>query len=180
MSAQSRALDRASRLAGELVVDALFIVRRYPWHWPAVAIGGVLALAVSLAVGAPWLLAVPIAGVGAGFGMNAGTEFRFIARTPTRLLLIASSRVIAKPTRVLKELAPGQVVVQGTITTERIHRRADELVSWLGRSTSYPDGVCLLTGTGIVPGSDFTLAAGDVVRVTIDGVGTLTNTVKVV
>jgi hypothetical protein len=113
MSAQSRALDRASRLAGELVVDALFIVRRYPWHWPAVAIGGVLALAVSLAVGAPWLLAVPIAGVGAGFGMNAGTEFRFIARTPTRLLLIASSRVIAKPTRVLKELAPGQVVVQG-------------------------------------------------------------------
>jgi len=74
----------------------------------------------------------------------------------------------------------GQVVVQGTITTERIHRRADELVSWLGRSTSYPDGVCLLTGTGIVPGSDFSLGAGDVVRVTIDGVGTLTNTVKVV
>ena len=113
MSAQSRALDRASRLADELVVDALFIVRRYPWHWPAVAIGGVLALAVSLAVGAPWVLAVPIAGIGAGFGMNAGTEFRFVARTPTRLLLLASSRVIAKPTRVLKELAPRQVVVKG-------------------------------------------------------------------
>jgi 2-dehydro-3-deoxy-D-arabinonate dehydratase len=74
----------------------------------------------------------------------------------------------------------GQVAVQGTITTERIHRRAADLVQWLGRSASYPEGVCLLTGTGIVPGSDFTLAAGDVVRVTIDGVGTLTNTVKVV
>lgn len=113
MSAQSRTLDRASRLADELVVDALFIVHRYPWHWPAVALGGALALVVSLAVGAPWLLAVPVAGIGVGFGMNAGTEFRFIARTPTRLLLLSSSRVIAKPTRVVKELRPSAVDVTG-------------------------------------------------------------------
>jgi 2-dehydro-3-deoxy-D-arabinonate dehydratase len=74
----------------------------------------------------------------------------------------------------------GQSVVQGTVSTDRIHRRADELVNWLGRSISFPDGVLLMTGTGIVPGSDFTLNAGDIVHVTIDGVGTLTNTVKVV
>jgi 2-dehydro-3-deoxy-D-arabinonate dehydratase len=33
----------------------------------------------------------------------------------------------------------------------------------------------LLTGTGIVPPSDFTLEAGDVVSITIDGIGTLGN-----
>lgn len=113
MSSQSRTLDRASRLADELVVDALFIVHRHPWHWPAVAIGAAMALVVSLAVGAPWVLAIPIAGIGAGFGMNVGTDFRFIARTPTRLLLLASSRVIAKPTRVLKDLLPAAVVAKG-------------------------------------------------------------------
>ena len=38
----------------------------------------------------------------------------------------------------------------------------------------------LLTGTGIVPAEPFTLAAGDVVRVTVDGVGVLENPVRVV
>jgi 2-dehydro-3-deoxy-D-arabinonate dehydratase len=74
----------------------------------------------------------------------------------------------------------GRVVVEDSVATERIHRRADELVAWLGRSLTFPEGVFLLTGTGIVPRSDFTLQAGDVVIVKIDGVGTLTNTVKVV
>jgi 2-dehydro-3-deoxy-D-arabinonate dehydratase len=36
----------------------------------------------------------------------------------------------------------------------------------------------LLTGTGIVPEKEFTLAVGDVVSISIDGVGTLTNTVE--
>jgi 2-dehydro-3-deoxy-D-arabinonate dehydratase len=74
----------------------------------------------------------------------------------------------------------GQTAVQGEISTERIHRRADDLVRWLGHSLAFPDGVLLMTGTGIVPGSDFTLRAGDAVHITIDGVGTLTNRVKVV
>jgi 2-dehydro-3-deoxy-D-arabinonate dehydratase len=34
-----------------------------------------------------------------------------------------------------------------------------------------------MTGTGIVPPSDFTLEAGDEVSITIDGIGTLTNPV---
>lgn len=32
-----------------------------------------------------------------------------------------------------------------------------------------------MTGTGIVPGDDFTLAHGDFIRITIDGIGTLEN-----
>ncbi len=34
-----------------------------------------------------------------------------------------------------------------------------------------------MTGTGIVPGHDFTLQPGDEVRISIDHIGTLVNTV---
>ncbi|MBI5667410.1 MAG: fumarylacetoacetate hydrolase family protein [Chloroflexi bacterium] len=74
----------------------------------------------------------------------------------------------------------GQVVIFDEVHTSRIHRRLDELVSYLGRCLSFPDGVLLMTGTGIVPSSDFTLQAGDVINVTIDGIGSLSNTVKVI
>jgi 2-dehydro-3-deoxy-D-arabinonate dehydratase len=52
-----------------------------------------------------------------------------------------------------------------------------DLVSWLGRETSFPNGVVLLTGTGIVPPDDFTLAAGDEIIIEVDGVGKLVNRV---
>ena len=57
------------------------------------------------------------------------------------------------------------------------HFRKQKALEWLGREMSFPNGAMLLTGTGIVPPDAFTLASGDVVRITIDGIGTLTNTV---
>jgi len=77
-------------------------------------------------------------------------------------------------TRAAKEMFTGE------ISTARIKRRIDELIAYLGRSSEFENGVMLLTGTGIVPPSDFTLAAGDVTTITIDGIGTLVNTVMVV
>ena len=56
-------------------------------------------------------------------------------------------------------------------------RTPEELVGYLFRETSFPTGVFLMTGTGIVPGQDFTLQSGDEVSITIDGIGTLTNPV---
>ena len=56
-------------------------------------------------------------------------------------------------------------------------RTPEELVEYLFRETSFPNGVFLMTGTGIVPGQDFTLQSGDEVSITIDGIGTLTNLV---
>jgi len=38
----------------------------------------------------------------------------------------------------------------------------------------------LLTGTGVVPDDDFTLADDDVIRITISGIGTLENRVVTV
>jgi 2-dehydro-3-deoxy-D-arabinonate dehydratase len=56
----------------------------------------------------------------------------------------------------------------------------DELAGWLHRSQEFRHGVALLTGTGIVPPNEFTLAAGDRVRIRIDGIGVLENSVAVV
>jgi 2-dehydro-3-deoxy-D-arabinonate dehydratase len=56
-------------------------------------------------------------------------------------------------------------------------RTPEDLVGWLTRETSFPHGAILLTGTGIVPPDEFTLASGDDVRITIDGIGTLANRV---
>jgi 2-dehydro-3-deoxy-D-arabinonate dehydratase len=56
-------------------------------------------------------------------------------------------------------------------------RTALELVEFLYRECSFPNGCYLLTGTGIVPERDFTLAAGDVIEITIEPIGTLRNRV---
>lgn len=71
----------------------------------------------------------------------------------------------------------GQTAFCGATSVGQMARSFEDLVGWLGRDNSFPAGAFLLTGTGIVPGDDFTLAAGDVVRITIAGIGTLTNTV---
>ena len=57
-------------------------------------------------------------------------------------------------------------------------RSFEDLVAWLGRDNSFPAGAVLLTGTGIVPPDDFTLAAGDVVHIDVTGIGRLSNGVE--
>jgi 2-dehydro-3-deoxy-D-arabinonate dehydratase len=71
----------------------------------------------------------------------------------------------------------GAAIYQGETTVARMARSFEELIDWLGRENRFPDGVILLTGTGIVPPDDFHLEAGDQVRITIDGIGTLANPV---
>jgi 2-dehydro-3-deoxy-D-arabinonate dehydratase len=68
-------------------------------------------------------------------------------------------------------------VYSGETSVARMARRFEDLIDWLGRDNRFPNGVILLTGTGIVPPDEFHLEGGDVVRITIDGVGTLANPV---
>jgi len=68
-------------------------------------------------------------------------------------------------------------IYEGETGIARMARRFEELIDWLGRDNRFPGGVVLLTGTGIVPPDDFSLKAGDVVRIAIDGIGTLVNPV---
>ncbi|BAL99550.1 MULTISPECIES: fumarylacetoacetate hydrolase family protein [Caldilinea] len=74
----------------------------------------------------------------------------------------------------------GAPIFSGETHTDKIRRRPDELLEYLGRALAFPDGAVLLTGTGIVPPDSFTLAAGDLVEVQIDAVGVLQNFVTMV
>jgi 2-dehydro-3-deoxy-D-arabinonate dehydratase len=71
----------------------------------------------------------------------------------------------------------GGTVYAGETSVARMKRRFVELIEWLGRDNLFPDGVILLTGTGIVPPDEFSLQPGDLVRITIDSIGTLENPV---
>ena len=71
-----------------------------------------------------------------------------------------------------------EVAWQGRTSTAQLHRGLAELVEYLFRCASFPHGVILSTGTGLVPELSFTLLPGDEVRIGIDGIGTLTNTVR--
>ena len=74
----------------------------------------------------------------------------------------------------------GAVAFEGETSTAAIHRRLEDLVDWLGRAMAFDRGAFLLTGTSIVPAKEFTLLAGDEVRIAITGLGELENTVEVV
>lgn len=95
-------------------------------------------------------------------------------------IILTPSNEFPQATIAIEIVRAGQIAFSGEVHTDRIRRTIRELADYLGRCNMYPDGVVLLTGTGIVPPSDFTLAPGDEVTISIDGIGTLKNTVKVV
>jgi 2-dehydro-3-deoxy-D-arabinonate dehydratase len=72
----------------------------------------------------------------------------------------------------------GAEVFSGETSLSQIKRSFEELAGYLFRSNHFANGVYLMTGTGIVPDSSFTLKEGDVVAITIEGIGTLENTVE--
>jgi len=74
----------------------------------------------------------------------------------------------------------GATAFDGETRIDQLKRTFGELVEHLFRSQVFPTGAVLLTGAGIVPDDTFTLNAGDTVRITISGIGTLENPVVVV
>ena len=73
----------------------------------------------------------------------------------------------------------GRTAFDGSTSVAAMARSFPDLVAWLGRDNTFPDGVLLLTGTGVVPPDDFSLATGDVVRIEVGGIGTLVNVVEI-
>jgi 2-dehydro-3-deoxy-D-arabinonate dehydratase len=80
----------------------------------------------------------------------------------------------------LRVLRAGRVAYAGTTSTAEMARGFADLADWLFRALSFPAGVVLLTGTGVVPGADFTTRPGDTIEITSEALGTLTNTVVAV
>lgn len=66
-------------------------------------------------------------------------------------------------------------IFHGQTRLSELKRTPEELVEYLFRDNTFPYGCFLLTGAGIVPPGEFTLAVGDEIRITIEPIGTLVN-----
>lgn len=71
----------------------------------------------------------------------------------------------------------GKKMFAGKTTVGQIKRPLPSLAEWLFKENSFPRGAYLMTGTGTVPPDSFTLRSGDEIRITLDPVGTLVNSV---
>ncbi|MFL5243556.1 MAG: fumarylacetoacetate hydrolase family protein [Gemmataceae bacterium] len=70
-----------------------------------------------------------------------------------------------------------KIAFEGTTSLSAMDRSFEDLITWLGKENSFPQGAVLLTGTGIVPPDHFSLAPGDLVTIEVAGIGTLVNPV---
>lgn len=92
--------------------------------------------------------------------------------------IFVSDQPISKETKISIAInRDGKVAFEGATTLAELKRKPTELVEYLYRESSYPNGCFLMTGTGIVPTSAFTLEPGDKISITIESIGTLENTV---
>jgi 2-dehydro-3-deoxy-D-arabinonate dehydratase len=94
------------------------------------------------------------------------------------VILTAATMPPLESVAIRLEIVRGEAtVVDASTSVGRMRRSVTELIDWLGKDNLFPNGVILLTGTGIVPPDEFSLEAGDEVRITIEGIGTLVNPV---
>lgn len=92
--------------------------------------------------------------------------------------VLVTSEPVANSSEIKLEILRAEnIAFSGATTLAARKRTADDLISYLFRQCSFPYGCVLMTGTGIVPEDTFTLRHGDEIRISIDGLGTLVNTV---
>src|SRR5262249_13855961 len=92
--------------------------------------------------------------------------------------ILVSSKPLERTTEIHLEIVrEGKPAFTGRTDLNNMKRSPTELVEYLFRDNIFPQGCFLLTGTGIVPPEDFTLHAGDEIRITIEPIGTLINKV---
>jgi 2-dehydro-3-deoxy-D-arabinonate dehydratase len=93
--------------------------------------------------------------------------------------ILISSAALPKSTEIVLEIdREDRCVFAGYVKLSELKRDPKVLVEYLFRENSFPNGCFLMTGTGIVPPSEFTLKSGDRVRITIEPIGTLENEVE--
>lgn len=92
-------------------------------------------------------------------------------------ILVTEGPLPTNTTIQLEILREGRNVFGGKVGIDQIRREFTDLVAYLYRECTFPYGCLLMTGTGIVPGHDFSLQSKDEIRIAIDGIGTLVNTV---
>ncbi|MFE4468642.1 fumarylacetoacetate hydrolase family protein [Leifsonia sp. NPDC056824] len=153
--------------------------------------------AVGVRADSPWNVPEPELGLvldaaGDLFGYVAGDDASSRSIEGENLLYLPQAKVYTASCGLGPEIVPawlaeppfaialeirrdGALVFSGSASTDQLARGLDELAEWLFRGIEFPDGVVLLTGTGVVPDADFSLLPGDEVAVDIAGVGRLVN-----
>ncbi|WP_238398476.1 fumarylacetoacetate hydrolase family protein [Edaphobacter sp. 12200R-103] len=92
--------------------------------------------------------------------------------------ILLSSDPMPSDTEIKLEIFRGDALAFSEETSlSSLKRDPQELVEYLYRENSFPYGAFLMTGTGIVPPDSFSLASGDIIRISIDNIGTLENPV---
>jgi 2-dehydro-3-deoxy-D-arabinonate dehydratase len=92
--------------------------------------------------------------------------------------LYVSKEPLAPDTKIeLAIVRGGEEVFAGEVLLEQMKRTPTELLEFLFRETTFPQGCYLMTGTGLIPPTEFTLEIGDKIHITMEPIGTLTNTV---
>jgi 2-dehydro-3-deoxy-D-arabinonate dehydratase len=92
--------------------------------------------------------------------------------------ILVSSEPLDRSTEIAIEIVrAGSVAFEGRVALTELKREPRTLVEYLFRDNEFPNGCFLMTGTGIVPDSPFTLASGDRIRITIEPIGALENEV---
>lgn len=92
--------------------------------------------------------------------------------------ILVSASPLPSSTKIELEIERGgRVEFSGNVALTELKRDLKTLVAYLLRDNSFPNGCFLMTGTGIVPPSSFTLAHGDKIRISIGPIGTLENEV---
>ena len=92
-------------------------------------------------------------------------------------ILVSEEPLVASTEISIEIVRQGSVEFAGQVALTELKRDPKTLVEYLFRDNSFPNGCFLMTGTGIVPPSTFTLASGDLIRITIQPIGTLENEV---
>ena len=92
-------------------------------------------------------------------------------------ILVSDEPIAASTEIALQIVRQGKEVFSGATRLSELKRSFSELLEYLYRDNSFPQGCFLLTGTGIVPPDEFTLHLQDEIRISISGIGTLVNTV---
>jgi 2-dehydro-3-deoxy-D-arabinonate dehydratase len=92
-------------------------------------------------------------------------------------LLLADAPLPGTTAIEIEILRDGKIEFSGSTSLKELKRDPKQLVEYLYRSSTFPQGCFLLTGTGVVPPDSFTLQDGDEIKITIPPIGVLTNQV---
>ncbi|MCC7153103.1 MAG: fumarylacetoacetate hydrolase family protein [Bryobacterales bacterium] len=67
------------------------------------------------------------------------------------------------------------ILFAGSTSTSKLNRKIEQMVAFLMKANPVPAASLLLTGTGIIVTEEAALAPGDIVSITVEEIGTLTN-----